>query len=214
MHTDLPPKNTNKKKETYGENYFMHGVGSCYKNYRFIPEIALQRAAAFTDAAGVQPDAKVLDYGCAMGVITAGLAMHGFTATVVDISEWAVRNCVPEAKGLVHALGKDGLKEFTNDSFDLVIAKDVFEHVPVSDLKPLVDELMRIAAKLIFLCPVVGPEGTYLRTTDEEDATHITRLTKEEWLALFPYKTTECAVAIPAIKGEHAYGSVCALLSR
>lgn len=214
MHADLPSKKANKQEETYGENYFIHGIGSCYKNFHFIPEIALQRAAAFTGAAGVRPGVKVLDYGCAMGVITAGLAMLGFDATGVDISEWAVRNCVPEAKGLVRALSTDGLKEFADDTFDLVIAKDVFEHVPAEHLKPLVDELMRIAPKLIFLCPVAGPHGTYLRATDEEDVTHVTRLTREQWLTLFPYKTTERAAAIAAIKGEHAYGSVCALLSR
>jgi hypothetical protein len=73
---------------------------------------------------------------------------------------------------------------------------------------------MRVAPKLIFLCPIAGADGKYLRASDEDDATHITRLTKEQWLTFFPYKTTERAAAIADIRGEHAYGSVCALLSQ
>lgn len=198
----------------YDEDYFLHGKGSCYKDFHYIGEIARRRAAAFMEAARVSDHARILDYGCGMGPITAGLSELGYRAVGVDASSWPIDHCVPEARGLVFTLGQRPLTDFDDNAFDAVITKDVFEHIPVDDLQNTVAELLRIAPKLVFLVPICDASGHFVRSSDEQDISHITRLTKQQWLTLFPYKTTECPEVLVPIKGEYAYGSVCVRLER
>lgn len=198
----------------YGEDYFLHGNGSCYQNFHYMGDLGRRRAAAFAQAAEVPKGARILDYGCGMGAITVGLKEQGYNAIGVDISSWPIEHCLPQARGLVFTLRQRPLDRFENDSFDAVIIKDVFEHIPVDRLQAIVRNMLQIAPKVVFLVPISDESGHFLRASDERDVSHITRLTKEQWLALFPYKATECPEALVPIKGEHAYGSVCIRLDR
>jgi SAM-dependent methyltransferase len=198
----------------YDEDYFMHGNGSCYRDFHYMGELGRRRAKAFASAAEVPAGARILDYGCGMGAITVGLNELGYDATGVDISSWPIEHCLPQARGSVFTLQQRPLVAWKNDAFDAVIAKDVFEHIPVSALQQIVRELLRIAPRLVFLVPVCDESGRFIRATDEQDVSHITRLTREQWSVLFPYRATECSEVLESIKGEHAYGSLCVRLER
>ena len=200
----------------FGRDYWLKGKGSCYTNFRYMPEKCLPRAAAFAEVTGMSKDARILDYGCGMGTTTCALLELGYHNVIgIDLTAWPIKNCVPGAKGHVQQLKKKGLKIFADNSFDLVIAKDVFEHVPLPHLKNVVNELMRVSPKLLFLCPVADEHGNFICPRDEDDVTHITRLTKEKWLSSFPYQATEHNEVLLVVRGkEHAHGSVCVLLER
>jgi hypothetical protein len=105
--------------------------------------------------------------------------MNGLNARGMDISEWAVANCDPAVKEHMS-------NELVVGSmiYDWVIAKDVWEHIPVEKLQLLVPELGRSVRKGIFIVvPLTGyTNGKYVREEDEMDSTHVVRFTLDDWL--------------------------------
>ncbi len=105
-------------------------------NYQFI----LKLAAKYS-----QPPARLLDFGCGAGEVV-GLALHaGFDGWGVDTFDE-----VWEQYG--HAAGKYGGRivrtisgeplPFDNESFDIVVTNQVFEHL--EDPRPVVHEVVRV----------------------------------------------------------------------
>lgn len=198
--------------ETYGEDYFMNGVGSCYKNFRYIRHVNIDRAKAIVAGSKVKKNSRILDFGCGLGPLTAAFNELGYSVVGLDKSEWAITHCLPEAKGLVFGLDQHGLSVFKDKSFDLVVAKDVFEHIPKKELPSVASELLRLSDKLMFIVPVSDKLGNFICQEDEKDTSHITRLTKQQWLSLFPYSSSECIEVLRIVKKQKAVGSTCILL--
>lgn len=72
---------------------------------------------------------KLLDIGCGIGTIALELQKRGFQVTGVDFSEVAIKKCRQQGlDAIVSDVDKDGLK-FSDNSFDVVWAGDVIEHV-------------------------------------------------------------------------------------
>ncbi len=212
MSTD----NDQPRKEKYGEGYWMRGEGSCYVNFHYIPEVNYPKAGALVAASRLPKRARVLDYGCGMGAITAALLHFGYEAEGVDSSSWSIEHCADEAKGHVRHIEGSISDTLKGEVFDLVIAKDVFEHIPEDVLPSVVEELMRLAPKIIFFAPVTHErEGKYVIESEEKDETHVTRFTEEDWLNFFPYKHMLCNDVPMIIRGaENAKGYTCILLER
>jgi len=72
---------------------------------------------------------KLLDIGCGIGTIALELQKRGFQVTGVDFSEVAIKKCRQQGlDAIVSDVDKDGLR-FSDNSFDVVWAGDVIEHV-------------------------------------------------------------------------------------
>ena len=67
-----------------------------------------------------------VDYGCAKGFLVHALRLLGSNAWGEDISEYAVENCHPSVKDYV-SLPND-------NTYDLLICKDVLEHIEEEDI--------------------------------------------------------------------------------
>jgi SAM-dependent methyltransferase len=82
---------------------------------------------------------RVLDVGCGDGFITNQLPPHLFVAGL-DASYQALQGVrYPASLGEITAL------PFPDDSFDLVMANDVLEHLPAANLEQALVELRRVA---------------------------------------------------------------------
>jgi len=87
---DLP------NSEFYDAKYFEDGIASgksCYVNYRWIPELTIPMAFWIVRALGIEPGARVLDYGCSKGYVVRALRLLGVDAWGVDVSQYAIRHC-------------------------------------------------------------------------------------------------------------------------
>lgn len=72
---------------------------------------------------------KLLDVGCGIGTIALELRNRGFQVTGIDFSEVAINKCLQHGlDAVVSDVDKDGLK-FSDNSFDIVWAGDIIEHV-------------------------------------------------------------------------------------
>jgi len=198
----------------YGADYYLDASGQPQGTFNFIPERDVHRAQAIADAAGVPAGGRILDFGCGLGTMTVAFNSLGYQAVGVDPSPDAIKNALPQARGLVRQLDHTGLSNFPNDSVDLVLAKDVFEHIDERRLHDLADELICIGGKVLAIIPVVDEDRRFIFDLYERDKTHITRLTRNEWLGFFPHSdVTDCKELTPKVRrADKVVGTLCLLL--
>ena len=166
--------------EKYDEVYYEDGIKnrvSGYENYKWMPERSIREATSLIQKTEFQ---NVVDFGCAKGFLVHAFRLLGKDAHGLDISDYALRHCHPDVKNYVHSLKSKSLSDFQGS--DLLIAKDVLEHLTVDEL----DEILPQAKqhfKQIFVAVPLGDGKRYRIREYEMDVTHIIRQTEDWWLA-------------------------------
>ena len=168
----------NSLKNLFDEKYFEDGVRSrvsAYENYRWMPERTIREASSIIN--NIKFD-TVLDYGCAKGFMVHALRLLGKEAYGADVSEYAVENCHPKVKEYLQVI--ETTEQLTG-GWDLIIAKDVLEHIP-KDLIPSVLSELRRRCKTLFVAVPLGDGKRYRIREYEMDVTHVVREPEEWWL--------------------------------
>jgi hypothetical protein len=164
----------------FDEKYFEDGIRnhiSAYENYSWMPERTIREASSITRAMDFD---NVLDYGCAKGFMVYAMRLLGKEAYGVDISEYAVKNCHSEVKDYLSVINStDQIK----GGWDLIIAKDVLEHIPKEQL-PEVLRHFRARTKQLLVAVPLGDGRRYRIREYEMDITHVVREPEEYWLKL------------------------------
>lgn len=128
----------------YGEMYFdgprEYGYGGYRYDGRWVP-IAEDMVAHF----GLKPGMRVLDVGAAKGFLVKDfmLACPGLEAFGLEISEYALKHCEPEAVGRLH-LGNAVSLPFPDHSFDAVISLNTLHNLERPQLVTALQEIMRV----------------------------------------------------------------------
>jgi len=117
--------------------------------------------------AGLLPAGTLLDIGCGSGDLARRMLKRGFDAYGVDISDYAVRNAVPEMRGRLtladittcpKTLEPPVLRSETPeknrfpDQFDVLMATDLLEHIYEEDLNKTFDWMMSKTKTWMFFC--------------------------------------------------------------
>ena len=127
----------------------------------------------------------LLDLGCGLGAFLERASKRhpdwSFAATDMDtraLTETALR--VPHAT-IVPGSAEEPL--FADQTFDVITAWDVFEHVPdLSAAASSVARMLKPGGLLAFVVPVYdGLTGPMIRRLDK-DPTHLHKLSRGEWL--------------------------------
>ena len=170
--------NSHDIKKVFDEKYFEDGVRSrvsAYENYRWMPERSIREASSIINNI---PFTTVLDFGCAKGFMVHALRLLGKEAYGADVSEYAVENCHPKVKEYLQVIEST---EQLSGGWDLIIAKDVLEHIP-KDLIPSVLSELRRRCKTLFVAVPLGDGKRYRIREYEMDVTHVVREPEEWWL--------------------------------
>ena len=146
-----------------------------------------------------------VDFGCAKGFLVRALRILGYQAYGEDISEYALKSCMPEVKDFL---------SFPNDKkYDLLISKDVLEHVEEEDLPGVLRKLNNKADQFLFVIPL-GDNNKFRIPEYEIDITHVTRRDEEWWIELFQdngYQLRDFSYSLGAMKEKwldhHPYGN-------
>lgn len=169
-----------KVSEIFNEDYFEDGVRkrvSAYEHYRWMPERTIREASSIINNISFN---TVLDYGCAKGFMVYAMRLLGKEAYGVDVSEYAVENCHPKVKEFLTVIEN---AEQLKGGWDLIIAKDVLEHIPKNMISSVLAELRR-RCKTIFIAVPLGDGKRYRIREYEMDVTHLIREPEEWWLTV------------------------------
>jgi SAM-dependent methyltransferase len=125
---------------------------------------------------------RVLDIGCAFGTFLSHLD-PAWDLYGIDLSDHAVskaRENLPHA----HIVRSSAMDIPFQESFDVITAFDVIEHLPDLDRTAvLISSKLAVNGSFIFVVPVYdGPLGPVVRALDH-DPTHIHKASRDFWLA-------------------------------
>jgi SAM-dependent methyltransferase len=158
----------------YDEAYFEHGGhGSPYQGYTG----SLLDHPGFKEYASLivrtfRPQ-RVLEVGCATGIIVNNLRNLGIDVTGIDISEYATRNAVCDS--VLRASAAD--LPFADDSFDVVFGCHCIEHIPPFLLDRTIEEQARVSRRWVFHVMPIWNMGPYQWTLEDRQGLHESDIT-------------------------------------
>lgn len=159
LGTILPKLNADALAKLYSKDYFLLGDKTAgYHDYltwkKFIEKTAVKRLSMIEKF--VSKKGKLLEIGCATGYFLNVAAKCGWDIKGIEISHWAA-NAAKELLGkdkIIHSPVENAIKSFQPNEYDLIVAWDVFEHIPDLDLLlPQLYNLLSANGLLAFTTP-------------------------------------------------------------
>jgi ubiquinone/menaquinone biosynthesis C-methylase UbiE len=130
---------------------------------------------------------RVLDVGCGPGFLMLFLAELGVDVHGVDFAQ-ASLDLAPESIRDRIAIAPTDALPYEDASFDLVICREVMEHLTVLQVRRTVAEICRVSSRYAYVTTRFHPDPRSLLdvTTDfETDPTHVTLLAKDFLRTMF-----------------------------
>jgi glycerol-3-phosphate cytidylyltransferase-like family protein/2-polyprenyl-3-methyl-5-hydroxy-6-metoxy-1,4-benzoquinol methylase len=130
---------------------------------------------------------RVLDMGCGPGVLMYLLAELGVEADGIDFSPEIKALAPPEVRERI-IVGEVTAPHVPDDTYDLVICREVMEHLTVVQVRQTVATICRASSRFVYLTTRFHPEPASLlsfTTQFDVDPSHITLLNKEFLRCLF-----------------------------
>ena len=175
----------------YDEEYFEKGAitgKSCYINYRWMPELTIRMFYYMVKDLPIKDGSKILDYGCAKGYLVRAGRILNFESYGVDLSEYAISKVDPEVKQYCKLIRNGfSIRSLFDFIFDWVISKDVFEHIPESQLPALLGDLSQSTREMFVVVPIANDDVSHKFTIPnyDNDPTHFTIKSDKWWAELF-----------------------------
>ena len=184
----------NVDNHLFTKDYYEDGVRkhiSGYENYKWMPTRSIPEALDIKNAFDFQ---SCVDYGCAKGFLVHALRILGCDAYGEDISEYAIENCHPNVREYI---------SLPNDKFyDLLICKDVLEHIEVEDIPSVLTHFKKKSNQFFFTIPL-GDNDRFRIREYEVDITHVTKKDEEWWINMFEdhgFKLMKFSYSLGSIK--------------
>jgi SAM-dependent methyltransferase len=130
---------------------------------------------------------RALDVGCGPGFLMQFLHELGIDVHGVDFSPASIQLAPPAMKERIRIGPTDSL-ELPDRSFDLVICREVMEHLTILQVRRTVGEICRVSSRYAYVTTRFHPDpaDVFDVTTDfGTDPTHITLLSKSLLRAMF-----------------------------
>lgn len=130
---------------------------------------------------------RVLDFGCGPGALMALLAEIGVDADGVDFSP-RCRELAPATVRERILLGPVTEPLVEEGAYDLVVCREVLEHLTVLEVRRAVEQMVRATSRFVYLTTRFhpAPDGLLAVATEAElDPTHITLLNQDLLRVLF-----------------------------
>jgi len=189
----------------FTKDYYEDGIRkhiSGYENYKWMPTRSIPEALDIQEYFDFN---TCVDYGCAKGFLVHALRIIGCDAYGEDISEYAVTNCHPEVEEYI---------SLPNETkYDLLICKDVLEHIEVKDIPGVLENFKDKSHQFFFTIPL-GDNDRFRIREYEVDITHVTKKDEEWWINMFEsqgFKLSKFSYQFGSIKkkwiDQYPYGN-------
>jgi len=124
-----------------------------------------------------------LDIGCGLGAFVAHATRAGWNTHGSDVSEFGIERARLAALGADLRVAAAHSRPWPDDTFDVVTALDVLEHLTdVDETLESIQAMLRPGGVLIAVMPVYdGVTGPLIRRLDS-DPTHVHKWGRDQWL--------------------------------
>lgn len=189
----------------FNRDYYEDGIRkhlSGYQEYKWMPTRSIPEAIDIKNSFTFD---TCVDYGCAKGFLVHALRILGVEAYGEDISEYAISNCHPKVSQYL---------SLPNDKkYDLLIAKDILEHIEEKNLPEIFNKFTNKADKFFFVIPL-GDDNIFRIREYEVDITHVTKKDEEWWINILSdnnIKVKQFSYSFGSVKdkwiGNYPYGN-------
>jgi SAM-dependent methyltransferase len=145
-----------------------------------MPDLSYAKARYFINRLGLNPQAQVLDFGCAKGFVVRALREYGMQAYGYDISRYAVENADPTVACFVG----DTLPVL-RATYDWVLAEKVLEHIPKKDVVRTLLVLHEISKHGVLAVIPLADRAGFIIPKERLDKTHVTLESPRWWVDRF-----------------------------
>jgi SAM-dependent methyltransferase len=121
--------------------------------------------------ADIQPK-RVLDAGCAIGLLVETLRARGVDASGIDLSTWAIEHATEAAKPHVR---EGSIVEPFEGQYDLIVCIEVLEHMPAEEAEKAIANFAAHTGDVLFSSTPF----------DYKEPTHINVRMPEDWAEAF-----------------------------
>ena len=157
-----------------------------YGGFSYNPMYWSEVVKDFCDYYHLNEDSKILDVGCAKGFmlydfhkLNLNLDLYG-----VDISQYAIDNCVPEVKNKLKVANAIKLP-FEDNFFDLVISINTIHNLEKVECATALKEISRVSKKNAFLTVDAYRNNEEKQRMYAWNLTAKTIMSVEDWIKFF-----------------------------
>lgn len=156
---------------------------------------------------------KALDFGCGPGALLYFLWELDVDCEGLDFSPYARESAPPAIRDRIRVQRAEEPMD-TTTRYDLVICREVLEHLTVLQIQKSVENLCRLSSRFIYVTTRYAKESANLLALEMEpevDATHISLLNKEMLRCLFVLQGFRSRPDLEAKMDWKRYGRVLVL---
>ncbi len=159
-----------------------HGYGGFTYQERFWKPVIPDLISHFK----LSNESRVLDVGCAKGFFLHDLqlALPGVEVRGVDISEYAIENCIESVRSNVSVGDARDLK-FEDDTFDLVISINTVHNLDRQDCAKALTEIQRVSGGKSFITVDAYRNELERERMEAWNLTALTMMSVSEWKEFF-----------------------------
>lgn len=170
----------------FGREFFDGARLYGYGGYNYHPRFWTDTVRRIRDYYKLDPDATILDVGCAKGFMLHDfkLLMPNARVEGVDISEYAIENTIEDMKPYVR-VGDAKKLEYPDTAFDLVISINTIHNLPLEECKQALREIQRVARNHAFLTVDAWRNDKEERSMRAWNLTALTYMHVDDWKKLF-----------------------------
>ena len=127
------------------------------------------------------PGSRVLDIGCGIGFLAEQFHKLGYQVVGMDVHQAALALSIyPEGCCLVNTTAQ---LDYPDGYFDLVVSREVLEHIPASDIDNCIKEWDRVGKGVMVHIIAVTERGERMTL----DPTHVNVQPEQWWVAKFEH---------------------------
>ncbi len=157
-----------------------------YGGFSYNPMYWSEVVKDFCDYYHLNKNSKILDVGCAKGFmlydfhkLNLNLDLYG-----IDISKYAIDNCVPEVKNKLQVANAIKLP-FEDNFFDLVISINTIHNLDKVECATALKEISRVSKKNAFLTVDAYRNNEEKQRMDAWNLTAKTIMSVDDWIKFF-----------------------------
>jgi SAM-dependent methyltransferase len=170
----------------FGREFFDGERRHGYGGFSYNPKYWSQVVKDFIEFYGLESNDSILDIGCGKGFMLYDFLSSNPKLKVkgIDISNYAIENCMPEVKQHV-SVGNAKKLDFKDNSFDLVISINTLHNLDLEECKKAFKEVVRVSKKHAFIVVDAYRNSEEKNRMESWNLTAQTYMSTVDWEAFF-----------------------------